>query len=48
MNRHEGLFLSPEGGATIAAVRRMVRKASSGPIRGSWSSTPPRDSATRI
>ncbi len=31
VNRHEGLFLSPEGGATIAAVRRMVREGQLGP-----------------
>ena len=31
MNRHEGLFLSPEGGATIAAVRRMVQEGQLGP-----------------
>lgn len=29
-NRHEGLFLSPEGAATIAAVRRMVREGQLG------------------
>jgi threonine synthase len=26
MGRHEGMFLSPEGAATVAAVRRMVRE----------------------
>jgi threonine synthase len=31
MNRHEGLFLSPEGAATIAAVRRMVQEGQLGP-----------------
>ena len=31
VNRHEGLFLSPEGAATIAAVRRMVREGQLGP-----------------
>ena len=30
-NRHEGLFLSPEGAATLAAVRRMVREGQLGP-----------------
>ena len=30
VNRHEGLFLSPEGAATIAAVRRMVREGQLG------------------
>jgi threonine synthase len=31
VNRHEGLFLSPEGAATVAAVRRMVREGQLGP-----------------
>jgi threonine synthase len=31
VDRHEGLFLSPEGAATIAAVRRMVREGQLGP-----------------
>ena len=31
VNRQEGLFLSPEGAATIAAVRRMVREGQLGP-----------------
>jgi threonine synthase len=30
VDRHEGLFLSPEGAATIAAVRRMVREGQLG------------------
>jgi threonine synthase len=30
VNRHEGLFLSPEGAATVAAVRRMVREGQLG------------------
>jgi threonine synthase len=30
-NRHEGLFLSPEGAATLAAVRRMVGEGQLGP-----------------
>jgi len=31
VNRHEGLFLSPEGAATIAGVRRMVAEGQLGP-----------------
>jgi threonine synthase len=31
MNGREGLFMSPEGAATVAAVRRMVREGQLGP-----------------